>query len=212
MKTKALALLTLGITFLISCNKSNDIPAQRIVVADVSYSLKGANLYLVNSNTTCYGDNCEGELVTMTHLVREYIITDGAFDPTDGCAYTIPVNLDDLVTCYTGATYVVYVKLSSPASTEIAAGSYPQYHTENEGNIPANGNAAFFQMVLENEALFQTHNSASNYDAVLISGGVSDGEKMTFSMQTNVSSTLTFPGLVSANLKFTDRVKDERLF
>jgi hypothetical protein len=166
-------LLTLGLlgTLLLfnACSKDED-PAMQFVVGDVKYSLKGNKLYLTS----------EGNYVgTTTFSYRDYMITDGTLiEGENGWS------LSD----YTNATYYLAIEISTPNTNTLGPDEFPQH--SNWSLVPATSNMGYLYLESgegnDNVEIY-TNDENEDLSPVVVTGGLDDGEKMTFQFNGTLS-------------------------
>ncbi len=194
---KFLFILLFGVVVLTtnSCN-DDESPKLVFVTAEGTYELKGAKLYLSNSDTYT---NDNG-----TVDYRDYFITDGTF----AGGGLNPWSLSD----YTDASFYIAFELAVPQDEEFSPGQYPIIY--DWGTAP-NAKFSYFYMQLEGSEYFDTPSSGS-LPTLTVGGGFDDGETLSFKFKGRVTYGIFVDGTwetstEEATFFFKGKVEDKRL-
>jgi hypothetical protein len=164
--------LVLVAVLLSACSGDNEKPSLQFVFDGNKINLKGAKLYLTEQGNSGSGD----------HIYRRYAISDGEY--TNG-GIGKGWNLDN----YTGATFLLGIRLNVPNGEQFAAAEFPLFVSSNLATENQNYGYVLFRSG-EGDELVEYYHKDENEDhsPVIVSGGFEDGEKMTLKF----SGKLTF--------------------
>lgn len=159
---KILSVLVLcSITLFSSC--SSDETASKIefkLIDGTSFSLEGANLYLMSSSTYNY----EGG---RSFDVRQYYLTDGTY--VEGSPWNF--------SSYTGATFFLEFDLGVPQGNSFKAGKFPLWY--NYDLTPAGKNFCYLYLQLDDiyYDYYESYDQESP-NSLVVSGGLNGGQTM----------------------------------
>jgi hypothetical protein len=175
MKAKKLSFAILATTLVIfgSCSDDKDKgPSHEFTYGDKAFSLKGANMYLINNSVCCNN-----------HSIRAYSITDGVYSKEPGWGW----EAED----YTGETYFLIITLLEPNGGEHGTGEYPMYPwigEESHTDVRI-GYVDFFTVEDGNEIEYAPGDDHDN-SPVVIQGGFDVDETLTVSFEGDLLQVL----------------------
>lgn len=183
------------------CNDDEDSENKfEFIFNGEAISLTGANLYMVREY--------DG-VITGSRPGRDYSVTDGIYtNENGGYGWT----LDD----YEDATYFLVIQLGVPDAEELGIGGFPQFESWNDADLSSN--VSYLQMKYgEGNSLhgYYTDNETEDHSPVVITGGLEDGDKMTFQFKGSLTyghydGTNWVYETVSGEFYYTGTVQDKR--